>query len=167
MNFANLSAFLWAALAIPIIIHLLNRRRFEVIDWGAMRFLQVSKVTRRRLFLEELLLLLLRMGLIGLLVVALAGPAVVVLALRADFYDRPLLYPGFSELMRDEELTPAQTRDRPGEVVGGLLATLAIFGSAIAIVATKDAHKRDGAARRCCGATLPPRWATRWTAPRC
>jgi hypothetical protein len=30
--------------------------------------------------------------------------------------------------------TPAQTRDRPGEVVAGLLATLAIFGSAIAIV---------------------------------
>jgi hypothetical protein len=62
-----------AALAIPVIIHLLNRRRFEVIDWGAMRFLQISKVTRRRLFLEEILLMLLRMGLIGLLVVALAG----------------------------------------------------------------------------------------------
>ena len=54
-----------AALAIPIIIHLLNRRRYEVIDWGAMRFLQMSKVTRRRLFLEEILLMLLRMGLIG------------------------------------------------------------------------------------------------------
>src|SRR5438270_375486 len=62
-----------AALVIPIIIHLLNRRRFEIIDWGAMRFLQISKVTRRRLFLEEILLMLLRMGLIGLLVVALAG----------------------------------------------------------------------------------------------
>ncbi len=71
-------AFPWmllglAALAIPIIIHLLNRRRFETIDWGAMRFLQVSKVTRRRLFLEELLLMLLRMGLIGLLPLAFAG----------------------------------------------------------------------------------------------
>jgi hypothetical protein len=30
--------------------------------------------------------------------------------------------------------TPEQARDRPGEVVGGLLATLAIFGSAIALV---------------------------------
>ena len=56
-----------AALVIPIIIHLLNRRRFETIDWGAMQFLQISKVTRRRLFLEELLLMLLRMGLIALL----------------------------------------------------------------------------------------------------
>ena len=30
--------------------------------------------------------------------------------------------------------TPAETRDRPGEVVAGLLASLAIFGSAIAVV---------------------------------
>jgi Aerotolerance regulator N-terminal/von Willebrand factor type A domain len=62
-----------ATLAIPIIIHLLNRRRFEIIDWGAMRFLQISKVTRRRLFLEELLLMFLRMALLALLVLALAG----------------------------------------------------------------------------------------------
>jgi hypothetical protein len=61
-----------AALSIPIIIHLLNRRRYEVVDWGAMRFLQMSKVTRRRLFLEELLLMLLRMALLALLVLAFA-----------------------------------------------------------------------------------------------
>src|SRR5438477_10639160 len=61
-------------LAIPPLIHLLNRRRFEVVDWGAMQFLQVSEVTRRRLFLEELLLMLLRMALLGVLVFALAGP---------------------------------------------------------------------------------------------
>jgi hypothetical protein len=30
--------------------------------------------------------------------------------------------------------TPEQTRGRPSEVVGGLLATIAIFGSAIALV---------------------------------
>ena len=29
------------------------------------------------------------------------GAMRVVVTLRADFYDRPLLYPGFSELMRD------------------------------------------------------------------
>jgi hypothetical protein len=65
-----------AGVAIPIVIHLLSRRRFEVIDWGAMQFLQVSETTRRRLFLEELLLLLLRMGLIAILVLALASPFV-------------------------------------------------------------------------------------------
>jgi hypothetical protein len=63
-----------AGLAIPIIIHLLNRRRFDVVDWGAMQFLRISEITRRKLMLEEVLLMMLRMGLIGLLVFGLAGP---------------------------------------------------------------------------------------------
>src|SRR5438445_4941037 len=63
-----------AVLAIPPIIHLLNRRRYEVIDWGAMQFLQISEVTRRRLLIEELLLMMMRMGLIAVLVLALADP---------------------------------------------------------------------------------------------
>src|SRR5437764_15017561 len=63
-----------AAVAIPPVIHLLNRRRYRVVDWGAMQFLQVSEVTRRRLLLEEVLLMLLRMRLLAVLVFALAGP---------------------------------------------------------------------------------------------
>src|SRR5437763_5218066 len=63
-----------AVLAIPPIIHLLNRRRYQVVDWGAMQFLQISEVTRRRLLIEELLLMALRMGLIAALVFAWAGP---------------------------------------------------------------------------------------------
>lgn len=63
-----------AALAIPLIIHLLNRRRFDVVEWGAMQFLKLSEATRRRLMLEELLLMLLRMGLLAVLVFAVAGP---------------------------------------------------------------------------------------------
>jgi hypothetical protein len=62
-----------AGVAIPIIIHLLNRKRFQVVDWGAMQFLQISETTRRRLLIEEILLLLLRMGLIAVLVIGLAG----------------------------------------------------------------------------------------------
>ena len=73
----------WRPSAIPPIIHLLNRRRFEVVDWGAMQFLQVSEATRRRLLIEELLLMLLRMGLIAVLVLALAG------AVPHQFADRP------------------------------------------------------------------------------
>jgi hypothetical protein len=63
-----------AGVAIPLIIHLLNRRRFDIVDWGAMQFLQVSEVTRRKVFIEELLLMLLRMGLIALLVLCMAAP---------------------------------------------------------------------------------------------
>lgn len=72
LNLAMLAGL--AAVAIPILIHLLHRRRYQVVDWGAMQFLQLSETTRRRLLLEELLLLALRMGLIALLVLALAAP---------------------------------------------------------------------------------------------
>lgn len=67
-------ALMWAGLAaisIPIIIHLLNRRRFKIVDWAAMSFLlDADKKNRRRVRIENLLLLLLRclaMLLIGLI----------------------------------------------------------------------------------------------------
>ncbi len=77
MGFGVLNVLMLAGLAgmaIPILIHLLNRRRYNVVDWGAMQFLQVSEATRRRIMVEELLLMLLRMGLIAILVLALASP---------------------------------------------------------------------------------------------
>jgi uncharacterized protein (DUF2164 family) len=59
------------AIASPIIIHLLNRRRFKIIDWAAMEFLlDANRKNRRRIKLENLILLLLRclaMLLIGFL----------------------------------------------------------------------------------------------------
>ena len=49
------------AISIPIIIYILNRRRFKIVDWAAMKFLlDALRKNRRRLRLEELLLLLLR-----------------------------------------------------------------------------------------------------------
>lgn len=77
-----------AVLAVPIIIHLLNRRRFDVVDWGAMQFLQISNVTRRRILLEELLLMMLRMALLAVLVFALAAPVATSQTLRR-FSPRP------------------------------------------------------------------------------
>src|SRR4051794_41852004 len=61
-------------LAIPPLIHLLNRRRYQVVDWGAMQFLEVSQTTRRRLLIDELLLMLVRMAILAVVVLALAGP---------------------------------------------------------------------------------------------
>ena len=63
-----------AAVLIPPLVHLLSRRRHQVVDWGAMQFLQFSQTTRRRLLLEELVLMALRMGLVAILVLALAAP---------------------------------------------------------------------------------------------
>src|SRR5438445_13486330 len=62
------------AVAIPPIVHLLNRRRFDVVDWAAMQFLQLSERTRKKIFLEQFLLMLLRMGLILFLVLGVASP---------------------------------------------------------------------------------------------
>ncbi len=56
-------ALLWGALAVasPIIIHLLSKRRFKIIEWAAMDFLiEADKRNRRRVRLEQLILLLLR-----------------------------------------------------------------------------------------------------------
>jgi hypothetical protein len=63
------------AIAIPIIIHLLNRRSKKIVDWGAMNFLFESLAIRnRRIQLEEALLMATRCLLVGLLALALARP---------------------------------------------------------------------------------------------
>ena len=47
--------------AIPVLIHLLNRRRYQIVRWPAMAFLLKAQVkTRQRLRMENLLLLLAR-----------------------------------------------------------------------------------------------------------
>ena len=63
-----------AGIGLPIVAHLLSRRRYAVVDWAAMQFLNPSKKTRRRLKLEELLLLLLRIGMITLIVLSVTRP---------------------------------------------------------------------------------------------
>lgn len=64
-------------ISVPIIIHLINRMRFKRIRWAAMEFLlKAQKRTRRRLIIEQLILLALRcflIGLVGLLVARFVG----------------------------------------------------------------------------------------------
>src|SRR5262245_24622287 len=66
-----------ALISVPIIIHLINRMRFKRIRWAAMEFLlKAQKRTRRRLIIEQLLLLALRclmIGLVGFLVSRFIG----------------------------------------------------------------------------------------------
>src|SRR6266850_609563 len=62
------------AVSVPIIIHLLNRRRYKVVTWAAMRFLLAAqKQNTRRMRLEQLILLLVRTFLVALLVFAMAS----------------------------------------------------------------------------------------------
>ena len=63
------------AILLPIIIHLLNRQKFKIVDWAAMEFLlEANRKNRRRVLLEDLLLLLMRCLAIFLLVFLLARP---------------------------------------------------------------------------------------------
>src|SRR6202051_4479018 len=62
-----------ALVSVPIIIHLINRMRFKRIRWAAMEFLlKAQKRTRRRLIIEQLILLALRCLLVAMLGVLVA-----------------------------------------------------------------------------------------------
>ena len=76
MTFLNTGLLFGAALlAVPLIIHLLNRRRHRTVEWGAMHLLDsVVHTNRRRLQLDQLLLLLLRCAIPVALAVCLARP---------------------------------------------------------------------------------------------
>jgi hypothetical protein len=70
-----------AGAVLPLVLHLLSRARYRRVQWGAMMFLADEPTWQSSgPRLKELSLLLLRMGIVGLLAVALARP---VLAPRA------------------------------------------------------------------------------------
>src|SRR5437870_10420442 len=62
-----------ALVSSPIIIHLINRMRYRRVKWAAMEFLLKSqKRNRRRLIIEQLILLALRISLVLLVGLLLA-----------------------------------------------------------------------------------------------
>lgn len=65
-----------AALIVPLLIHLRRRTEEVPIEFAAMRWLEALPRPRRKLRFDELLLLALRLLLIVLLALLLAGPAV-------------------------------------------------------------------------------------------
>jgi hypothetical protein len=76
LTFLN-APLLWglALASIPIIIHLLFRRQFRRVDWAPMRYLKLSiERNRRRIRVEQWLLLLLRTALVLLLFFLVARP---------------------------------------------------------------------------------------------
>ncbi len=75
-GFASVWMLAWgAAAAIPLVLHLLNRRRQQTVSWAAMRLLmQVIEKQSKRVRIEQLLLLLLRTMILLTLALALARP---------------------------------------------------------------------------------------------
>lgn len=69
---------LWglAGASLPIVIHLLNRRRYREVPWAAMRFLlAAARKNQKRVQIEQWLLLAVRTAILVLLALALARPA--------------------------------------------------------------------------------------------
>src|SRR5690242_17037570 len=77
LSFSSLSFFAagCACAAGPIIIHLLNRRRYRVVHWAAMDFLRKALVRNRKILqIRDLVLLLIRTAAVLLFGAALARP---------------------------------------------------------------------------------------------
>ena len=74
MNFLNLGLALGAAaFLIPLLIHIFNRSRFRVVQWGAMHLLEsVLRVNRKQVQLEQIILLIIRCAIPILLALCLA-----------------------------------------------------------------------------------------------
>ena len=76
--------FALAAVAAPILIHILIQRRAERLPFPTLRFLQPTRLAAiRRHLLEDLPLLAVRAAILAAAVAALAGPLLVTAARRA------------------------------------------------------------------------------------
>ncbi len=132
MSFIN-QALLYglAGISIPIILHLLNRRSAKQIEWGAMLFLLDSvESRRRRIQLEEALLLAARCLLCGLVALAVARP----FQPPGGTVPYVIVLPAFliSLVMITTGIILRETRKYFWWLVGGGLALLLVSGLAVA-----------------------------------
>src|SRR5687767_3245896 len=99
------------AMAIPVIIHILNRRRFKTVTWAAMEFLlRAMRKSRRRLRFEQWVLLATRCAVVALLGMALARPLGCESASMALMGGRT----GVSVFVIDNSYSTAYEVNRPG-----------------------------------------------------
>lgn len=110
------------ACAIPIIIHLLFKRRFKRLPWAAMKFLLAAyKKTKTNLLIEHLLLLLLRILLIILLVFVFARPVARLGALipleRSTENFVIVLDNSYSMGLREANISPFEKSKRQGRAI--------------------------------------------------
>ncbi|MBN1910086.1 MAG: BatA domain-containing protein [Pirellulales bacterium] len=77
-GFTNLALLGWlAAAAVPVVIHLWNRRQYREMAWAAMEYLLAAvRQSRRRMRFEQWLLLLVRVAIVVVVVAAVAEPYV-------------------------------------------------------------------------------------------
>src|SRR4051794_11644734 len=137
-------SFFWAGLAavsIPIIIHILNRRRFKTVTWAAMDFLlRAMKKNRRRLRFEQWVLLATRCLVVFLLGMALARPLACENRSLAGLGGRT----GLNVFVIDNSYSMAYEANRPGDarthldqakkIAKALMAQMNSGGESVAII---------------------------------
>ena len=125
-----------AATAIPVVVHLLNRRRYVDVTWAAMRFLRVADDrSRRRRQVDDWLLMLLRAGILALLAVAAAGPVLGRLVPVAGSVTAVLVIDCSASMTGTDGV--ASRFDRAKAVAARRLADLPA-GSAVAVLMASD-----------------------------
>src|SRR5438874_3076664 len=129
--------------SVPIIIHILNRRRFKTVNWAAMEFLlRALRRNRRRLRFEQWLLLAVRCLVLFLLGLALARPMGCSDTTLASLAARRA---GLHVIVIDNSYSTAYESDRPGAktnldqakiLAKGIIDRLSRGGESVAIVTT-------------------------------
>src|SRR3954447_23797395 len=132
-----------ALVSVPIIIHLLNRRRFKTVQWAAMDFLlRAMRKNRRRIRFEQWLLLAVRCSVLLLLGLALARPMGCEETSLASLAARRA---GLHVIVLDNSYSMAYESDRPGAktnldqakiVAKGIIDHLSRGGESVAVITT-------------------------------
>lgn len=127
---------------IPVVIHLLNRRRFRTVDWAAMQFLlQALRRNRRRLRFESWLLMAVRCGVLLLLGLAMARPVGCEGSAVSGLASTPA---GLHVILVDNSLSMSYAAQRPAAanhleharaLAGDLIGRLSPGGEAVAVIA--------------------------------
>jgi hypothetical protein len=114
-----------AAVAVPVLIHLLHKQRTQRVRWGAMQFLlETSLQERRKQKVEHWLLLLVRMAVLAFLALALSRPLLI-------GKQNPLAsdLPTDVAVVLDHSLSTGRTAGGPGG--SGAISTQTLFDRGI------------------------------------
>ena len=139
------------AMAVPILIHLLSRQRRRPIQWAAMRFLmEALRKHRRRLQLQQLLLLAVRCLILALLGAALARPFLEAAGMLDGVGSR-VVY-----LVIDNGLASSVRTSIDGKTRTALDASIDVAVSLVESLGAGDAVGVITAARPARGVVVPP-----------
>jgi len=140
-----------AAMAVPILIHLLSRQRRRPIQWAAMRFLmEALRKHRRRLQLQQLLLLAVRCLILALLGAALARPFLEAAGMLDGVGSR-VVY-----LVIDNGLASSVRSSSDGKIHTALDASIDVAVSLVESLGPGDSIGVITAARPARGVVVPP-----------